>query len=75
MAKFKEKEKVILKANVEEGWPEELGVIVEVEDQDNYPGMYVVQIIETPLKMEESDDGIREIHENSLEKISQVETP
>lgn len=66
MAKFKAKDKVILKANAEENWPEELGVIIKVEDQNKYPGMYIVQIIETPLEMKDNDDGIREIHEDNI---------
>ena len=66
MAKFKAKDKVILKANTEENWPEELGVIIEVQDQNKYPGMYIVQVIETPLEMEDNDDGIREIHEDNI---------
>ena len=64
--KFKKHNKVILKANIEEGWPEEKGVVIEVQNQNEYPGMYIVQIIETPFKMEESDDGIREVHEDNL---------
>ena len=64
--KFRVHNKYILKANVVEDWPEELGVIIEVEDQNKYPGMYIVQVIETPILMEDIDDGIREVHEDNL---------
>ncbi len=66
MSKFKENDKVILKANAEESWPEELGVVTVVQDQNKYPGMYIVQITETPLVMDEDDDGIREVHEDNM---------
>lgn len=64
--KFKIHDEVTLKANKKEGWPEELGVVTEIEDQDKYPGMYVVQVVETPLEMGEMMDGLREIHEDNM---------
>lgn len=62
MAKFKTKDKVILKANVEENWLEECGVIITVEDQNKYPGMFLVAVD----PQNEYDDGIREIHEDAM---------
>lgn len=66
MARFKIDDEVILKANAEENWPKEYGIVTTVQDQNKYPGMYIVQITETPLEMEDSDDGIREIHEDNI---------
>lgn len=61
-------DKVILMANKEEGWEQEIGIITTIQDQEKYPGMYIVQIIETPTKMDDSDDddGIREVHEDFI---------
>jgi len=66
MAKFKTKDRVLLKANVEENWSRAYGIIIEVENQNKYPGMYIVQITEIDIPMEDSDDGIREIHEDNI---------
>lgn len=63
MAKFEKNDKITLKANVEEGWLEELGVVAEVENQEKYPGMYIVQVAET-----KDDDGIREVDESNITK-------
>lgn len=62
MAKFKAKDKVVLKANKEEGWSEEQAVIITVQNQNKYPGMYLVAV--DPEN--EYDDGIREIHEDNF---------
>ena len=63
---FKKHDKVILPANEEEGWVEEIGIITAVQDQEKYPGMYLVQVIETPKEMDDNDDGIREVHETGM---------
>jgi len=47
-------DRVVLPAKPEEGWPEESGHVVEVEDD----GTYVVQA-DGPL--EPGDDGLREV--------------
>lgn len=55
--KFKIGDRVILPANEEEGWLEERGEVIEVENKD----MYIVQIDNVYLRDSE-DDGIREVH-------------
>jgi hypothetical protein len=66
MAKFKEGDKVVLKANLEEGWSEQSGIVSVVEDQIKYPGMYLVAVDPEDDPEDEFDDGIREVHENHI---------
>lgn len=62
--------------------PEEVGTIIGVEDQEKYPGMYIVQIDDEFLVTAESifvrDDGLREVHADQMQllhhtKIQDVE--
>lgn len=65
---FKVGDRVILPANAEEGWPEERGEVIEVQDQAQWPGMLVVGVDEEYLGNDgDDDDGIREVHENDVQ--------
>ena len=64
MAKFSEGQRVRLNSNAIEGWPEEFGHIVDVED-DN--GMYVVQVDQR--YWDDGDDGIREVGEEQMDAV------
>lgn len=59
--RYHEGQRVILKANEEEGWPEERGVI----DGPSGRKMWVVTV--DKKFREPGDDGLREIHEDGLE--------
>ena len=63
MEKFKVNDEVVLPANAEEGWPEEIATVVVVQDQKKYPGMYIVQVVE---RIDFGDDRLREIHEHNM---------
>ena len=58
-----EGKRVILKANKEEGWPEERGTITTVQGRK---GMLIVKIDDKYIKG--NDDGIREIHQDDVLK-------
>ena len=64
MAKFKEGDRIKLKANVKEGWKEEFGIV------DGYSGgsCYVVTI-DRMYRCDELDDGIREVTTNQMVKL------
>jgi hypothetical protein len=61
-AKFAEGQRVTLRSDEGEGWVEEAAVVIGVEDQDKYPGMYVVRV----GPMVPGDDGIREVEESQI---------
>lgn len=54
MSKFKKGQRVKLKANEQEGWPEEQGMIVGLDGEDD---LYVVRV-DTKYRMTH-DDGFR----------------
>jgi hypothetical protein len=55
---FKRGQKVVLKADAEEGWNEESGIIIEVEKG----GMLIVKV----EAQDEDDDGIREVSKDQI---------
>lgn len=61
MVKFKVGQRVILKANKREGWMEEKGKVIMVENR----GMYLVKVDKTYCS-EMDDDGIREVHVSGM---------
>lgn len=62
MAKFKKGDRVRLPSF--EGVVEERGVVEQVEDQERYPGMFIVRV---DLQLDRSDDRLREVHEDGME--------
>ena len=64
--KFKENDRVILPANKEEGWVEERGIVIDIPSRE-YPHMYGVQIDDI-YKVDEFDDGIREVHGDDIRR-------
>ena len=60
MKKFTAGQKVILKANADEGWPEETGKFVGYEDKGGFPDMCVV-MVDDAYRRSPTDDGLREI--------------
>jgi len=64
MAKFKEGDRIKLKANVKEGWNEEFAVV------DGYSGRscYVVTV-DKKHRQDTLDDGIREVTTNQMVKL------
>lgn len=63
LKRFEEGDKVVLKANKKEGWPRETGTVIEVCDQEKYPGMYGVEVDNVS---DPDDDGIREVHASQM---------
>ena len=62
MTTYKEGDRVRLKENKEEGWCEETGMILGVEDQQGmYPRMYVVSL-DKAYYVGEDDDGAELAH-------------
>lgn len=59
MNKFREGQRVILPANVEEGWPEERGTVLGGDD-----GVYVVRV--DVYGSAEDPDGLREVSEEDM---------
>lgn len=71
MARFKEGQRVRLKPDPDEGWDEEFGTILE--DQGDFPGVSPAQIlwgveVDEKYRVDELDDGIREVAESDLEE-------
>lgn len=66
---FKYHERVLLKANAEEGIPEEKGVVLD----ENGPqaGIYTVLVDDEYVGHDVGDDGLREVSENMVEKLEE----
>lgn len=62
--KFTEGQRVRLRANFTEGWPEEFGEVVAVEDGND---MYVVRVDQK--YWDPGDDGLREVSSDQMEAV------
>lgn len=62
MSRFKPEDRVILKADEEEGWPEEKGTVLCTPGKDD---VYVISVDDEYL-IDGDDDGIREVSEDQL---------
>jgi hypothetical protein len=69
-SKIDEGKRVVLKANDDEGWPEQRGVLIEVCKH----GMLMIQV-DAQYATEKGDDGLRETHEDGVEFDTICETP
>ncbi len=59
-SKYKKGDRVVLPEDPEAQLGQEVGTVVEVENQKQFPGMYLVQLEDEFLF--DIDDGLREIH-------------
>ena len=69
--KLKEGQKVRLKPNKSEGWPEEFGVIESIDDIDND---VIMVRVDKKYRDDASDDGLREVGEKQIEVQSGKES-
>lgn len=68
--KFSEGQRVRLKPNHEEGWPEEFGEVCGGEELD-WGNSYIVQVDEYYRNVDgDGDDGLREVTEDQMEPIN-----